>query len=66
MYGQKHFSFLSELPFNPEVRSTHLDSSACICKAMVVDCEISVTSEIIGPPVIALLVEQEALSVDGW
>jgi len=62
----KQFSFLSEQSFNPEGRPTHLDSSACICKAMVVDCEISVTSEMIGPPVITLLVEQDALSVDGW
>lgn len=66
MYGQKQFSFLGKLSFNPTGRSTHLDSSACICKAMVLDCEISVTSEMIGPPVIALLVEQDALSVDGW
>lgn len=32
--------------------------------AMLLGCDISVTSDMIGPPVIALL-EQEAVSVDG-
>lgn len=45
---------------------SYLDSSACICRAMALGWDISVTSEIIGPPVIVLLVEQEAASVDGW
>lgn len=49
-----------------KIRVAYLDSSACICKAMALDCDISETSEIIGPPVIALLVEQDAVSVDGW
>lgn len=41
---------------------TYLVSSVCIC--ILLGCDISVTSDMIGPPVIALL-EQEAVSVDG-
>lgn len=43
---------------------TDLLSSGCSGRAMLA-CDISVTSDMIGPPVNPL-VEHEALSLDGW
>lgn len=50
--------------FIKESKYAYRASSNWIVSAL--GCDMSVTSEMIGPTVIVLLVEQEAESVDGW